>query len=119
MPTPKNPFESSVLVINHEGMGQADAGLQTRLIATYLKLLIENEYLPNSVCFYTNGVKLVIEGSPVLEELAALEQKGVRLIVCSTCLGYLGLSDKVKVGIVGGMTDILSAQAMAEKVITL
>jgi hypothetical protein len=43
----------------------------------------------------------------------------VRLIVCSTCLNYFGLTDKVKVGIVGGMADILEAQVRAEKVITL
>jgi hypothetical protein len=43
----------------------------------------------------------------------------VRLIVCSTCLDYFNLTDKVQVGIVGGMTDIIEAQAKAEKVITL
>jgi sulfur relay (sulfurtransferase) complex TusBCD TusD component (DsrE family) len=60
-----------------------------------------------------------VEGSPVLEQLHALEGKGVRLIICSTCLNYFGLQDKVKVGIVGGMADILEAQLRADKVITL
>lgn len=60
-----------------------------------------------------------MEGSPVLEQLHALEGKGVRLIICSTCLNYFGLQDKVKVGIVGGMADILEAQLRADKVITL
>jgi len=55
----------------------------------------------------------------VLGQLKALEEKGVRLIVCSTCLEYFNLVDKVKVGIVGGMTDIIEAQMKAEKVITL
>lgn len=45
--------------------------------------------------------------------------KGVRLIICSTCLNYLNLTDKVQVGIVGGMTDIIEAQRRADKVITL
>ncbi|MGE5378982.1 MAG: DsrE family protein [Bacteroidota bacterium] len=43
----------------------------------------------------------------------------MRLICCSTCLDYFGLSEKVKVGIVGGMGDIIEAQAKAEKVITI
>jgi hypothetical protein len=51
--------------------------------------------------------------------LAALERKGVRLVICSTCLGYFGLTESVHVGVVGGMGDILAAQAGAEKVITL
>jgi hypothetical protein len=54
-----------------------------------------------------------------LQQLRALESKGVRLIVCSTCLEYYKLTDKVKIGIVGGMTDIIEAQVKAEKVITL
>jgi hypothetical protein len=41
------------------------------------------------------------------------------LIVCSTCLNYFNLTDKVQVGIVGGMGDILEAQIKADKVITL
>jgi hypothetical protein len=48
-----------------------------------------------------------------------LSEKGVYLIVCSTCLGYFNLRDKVQVGIVGGMHDILEAQMRADKVITL
>jgi sulfur relay (sulfurtransferase) complex TusBCD TusD component (DsrE family) len=55
----------------------------------------------------------------VLDQLAVLEKKGVRLIVCSTCLNYFGLMDKVKTGIAGGMADILEAQLIAGKVITL
>ena len=62
---------------------------------------------------------MVVEGSPVLDLLRALEAKGVRLIICSTCLQYYGLTEKVAVGIVGGMSDILLAQWMASKVITL
>ncbi len=48
-----------------------------------------------------------------------MEQEGVRLIICSTCLDYFGLTDKVRVGIVGGMPDIIEAQGKAGKVITL
>jgi sulfur relay (sulfurtransferase) complex TusBCD TusD component (DsrE family) len=60
-----------------------------------------------------------VEGSPALAQLAALDQKGVRLVICSTCLNYFGLAESVRVGIIGGMGDILTAQAQAEKVITL
>ncbi|HSQ38875.1 MAG TPA: DsrE family protein, partial [Anaerolineales bacterium] len=63
--------------------------------------------------------RLVCEGSPVLDSLRALEARHARLIVCSTCLAYLNLADKVQVGIVGGMGDILEAQTKADKVITL
>ena len=67
----------------------------------------------------TEGVRLMTEESPVIERLQALEAKNVRLIVCSTCLNYYDLAEKVKIGIVGGMGDILAAQWSAGKVITL
>jgi hypothetical protein len=112
-------FVNTVLLITREGMGSAPTALQHKLLDTYLKLLLENESFPAAICFYTEGVKLVVEGSPFLEPLSRIEKKGVRLIVCSTCLNYFGLAEKVRVGIVGGMADILEAQSKAAKVITL
>jgi hypothetical protein len=108
-----------VILIPRNGMGEAEQTLQQKLIGTYLKLLDENNILPGALCFYTEGVYLAVEGSPVLESLQSLERKGVRLILCSTCLNYFHLTDQVRVGIVGGMGDILEAQRMAAKVITL
>ena len=113
------PDSETVLLITRNGMGDAEPELQKKLITTYLKLLDENDTLPAAICFYANGVRLVVEGSPVLEPLKSLEAKGVRLILCSTCLNYYNLADQVQVGIVGGMTDILEAQRRASKVISL
>ena len=115
----KLSFSNMIILITREGMGSADTALQHKLLDTYLKLLIESNSLPAAICFYTDGVKLVVEGSPLVERLSEIEQKGVRLIICSTCLNYFGLSEKVRVGIVGGMSDILEAQSKASKVITL
>jgi hypothetical protein len=113
------PDSDTVILITRNGMGEAEQTLQQKLISTYLKLLDEHDMLPGAICFYTEGVHLVVEGSPVLETLLSLEKKGVRLILCSTCLNYFNLIDRVKVGIVGGMGDILEAQRRAGKVITL
>jgi len=110
---------STVILINSDGMGRGDPELQHKLISTYLKLLIENKYLPIAICFYTEGIRLVVEGSSVLEQLRFLEQAGVRLVICGTCLNHYQLEGKVQVGIVGGMNDILEYQWRADKVITL
>ena len=110
---------STVIVVTSNGMGRAEEALQHQLLTVYLKMLTENEFLPGAICFYSDGVKMVVEGSPVLELLRVLESKGVRLIICITCLKYLNLEEKVAVGIVGGMHDIMLAQWMADKVITL
>ena len=109
----------TVIQINHQGMGQANVELQQKLIGTYLRLLNDHNYLPEVISFYADGVKLAAEDSSIIDILMELEIKGVRLIICSTCLNYFGLKDKVKVGIVGGMTDIIEAQWRGKKVITL
>ena len=112
--------QKSILIqVIRDGMGVADQALQHTLLRKYLLLLQENNTLPAAICFYTSGVKMVVEGSPVLDVLKSLEAHGVRLIVCKTCLDYYGLVEKVRVGIVGGMGDIITAQSLADKVITL
>jgi hypothetical protein len=117
--TDKSTFDNTVIMITREGMGHADTALQKKLLDTYLRLLLEDGTLPAAICFYTDGVKLVVEGSPHLERLSQIERAGARLIICSTCLDYFGLTEKVRVGIVGGMPDIIAAQGRAAKVINI
>ena len=112
-------MKDAVILVTNNGMGKADLPLQQKLMGKYLELLAQHTDLPAAICFYTEGVKLVIDDSPVLGQLKALEDKGVRLIICSTCLDYFNLNHRVKIGIVGGMSDIIEAQIKAEKVITL
>ena len=113
------PLDPTVLVFTRNGLGYGAPELQLKLAGTYLRLLLEAETVPSVVCFYTEGVNLVVSGSPMLEPLLALEARGVRLVVCSTCLAHYGLTDSVRVGIVGGMPDILEAQRQPEKVISV
>jgi hypothetical protein len=112
-------MRDTVILVTSFGMGKADEKLQVMLIEKYFELLLQNGSLPSAICFYAEGAKMVCEGSPVLEQLRALDSNNVRLIVCSTCLNYYALTDKVQVGIIGGMGDIIEAQMQAEKVITI
>lgn len=112
-------MKNAVILVTRMGMGSGDAALQMKLITTYVKLLLENDTLPGAICFYTDGVRLVVEGSPILEPLKELEARGVHLVLCRTCLEHYGLLDQVGVGVVGGMGDIVAAQAMASKVVTI
>ena len=111
--------KDTVILVTRNGMGSGDAALQLKLMGTWLNLLLEEGNLPSAICFYTDGVRLAVEGSPVLDELKALEAAGVRLILCTTCLNTYGLTDLVRVGIVGGMSDIITAMFSADKVISI
>lgn len=109
-----------VIVFKSQGLGMTDEQpLKEKLAKSYLNLLLEMDPLPAAICFYTDGVRLTCEGSPVLDELKALEAKGIRLILCQTCLNAFDLADKVEVGVVGGMGDIITAMWQADSVITV
>ena len=112
-------FSDTLVMVTNDGMGHADPELGRKLFVKYLELLDANGSPPGVIAFYTRGVLLVAEGSPAIEPLRALERRGVRLIVCKTCVDWVGLADQLRVGIVGGMGDILAAQVMARKVVTL
>ena len=110
---------STVLLAPREGLGSGGPGLQLALMGKYLGLLLAGGLTPRALCFYTEGVHLVCEGSPVLEALRALESLGCQLLVCTTCLEFYGLKDRQRVGTACAMPDILGAQLEAAKVITL
>jgi hypothetical protein len=109
----------TVMVFTVNGMGNAEPELRLKLAKIFLGLLASGGMPGGKICFYTEGVKLACEGSPVLDELGSLRRAGVELVLCKTCLDYFGLASKVKVGVVGGMPDIIEAMNAARKVITL
>jgi len=108
-----------VILITNSGLGNGEKGLREKMMGVFLSTLNTFPQLPGKILFYTDGVKLVVEGAPVIGELKALEEKGVHLIACGTCLDYFGLKDKVAVGEVGGMAAILEAMMEAEKVLSV
>jgi sulfur relay (sulfurtransferase) complex TusBCD TusD component (DsrE family) len=108
---------SMVVAFTRFGMGNGPQELQTLLAGKFLKLILQSGKLPVAILFYTDGVKLTCPGSPVLDDLQALEQKGVRLVLCQTCLEFYGLQPVV--GVVGGMGDIIEAMQKADQVISL
>jgi len=110
---------TTVLLVPRDGLGSGERELQHALLGKYLTLLLAGGLTPAALCFYTEGVHLVCDGSPVLDSLRALEQRGCRLLVCTTCLRFYGLEDQLRVGTACGMPDILNAQIEAAKVITI
>lgn len=112
-------FTNTLIQITQSGMGIGSQELGINLISNYLKL-INNEIIPPKfIALYNEGVKLVCEGSPVIEHFNILEKKGVKIIVCTTCLRYYNLFEKIEVGIACTMMDIISLQNVANKVINL
>ncbi|WP_319481634.1 DsrE family protein [uncultured Draconibacterium sp.] len=114
-----NSFKNTLIQITHNGMGSGNEELGQLLVINYLTLLCEEEEVPKVITFYNEGVKLICSGSESLEPLKQLDEKGVKLVACKTCLHHFQLLEKVEVGIAGTMVDILHFHKVAEKVVNL
>ena len=101
-----------IFLIQSEGLGRGDEQLGSMLIASFLRLLGENEDKPGSLIFWNAGVRLLCQGSQVLEHLKRLEEQGVELLACTTCLEYFELMDKLAVG--KPTTMVKSIQSMLD-----
>ena len=108
----------TVVVVNSEGMGHGDAVLGARILQTLLNKISALHEL-ETLLFYNAGVKLLAEGSSMLPVLAVIEDNGVELIACGTCVDHFDLREKIRVGRVGSGDDVLAEMDRAEKVITL
>lgn len=75
--------------------------------------------MDGTILFFNSGVKLVVEGSPVLEDLRNLCGQGVEILACGTCLGYYELKEKIAVGEVSNMYNIAETMLRAGKVVGL
>lgn len=99
-------------------MGRGEATeLGQVLIRSFFHTLLEIERRPDVIVFYNTGVRLVVEGSPILEDLRALSEQGVQILACGTCLGYFDLKDRVAVGTVSNMYTIAETLLGAGRVV--
>ena len=108
-----------VLVVSADVMGRGVAELGNILIRGFFHTLGEVEPRPETIIFFNSGVKLACQGSPVLEDLHALEADGIEMLVCGTCLNYFELTDQIAAGQVSNMYDIAEAMLGAGKVVHL
>ena len=111
--------EKILLFIASEVLGNGERQLGLGLMKNFIATLPE---LGNSlwrIVLVNSGVKLAVQGSPVLSELQQLEQAGVSLLVCGTCLNFYNLLEEKQVGQTTNMLDIMTSLAHAGKIINL
>ena len=108
-----------VLAIPDESMGRGEPELGQILVRGFFHTLGEIEPLPGTIIFFNSGVRLVVEGSPVLEDLLSLRDKGIEILACGTCLDYCGLKERIAVGEVSNMYTIAETLLRAGRVVSL
>ncbi|MDM7999717.1 MAG: sulfurtransferase-like selenium metabolism protein YedF [Dehalococcoidia bacterium] len=112
-------FEPTVLLIGSSTVGRGDDELGSVLMRSLLHTLVESDIKPHKIIFMNSGVKLVVRGSEVLDDLRALEKESVEILACGTCLGHFGLKDAVEAGRISNMYEITLALMKATKVVSI
>lgn len=108
----------TIISIGHDGMGHGDPDLGRRILGTFLKKSVQIQDL-SAITFHNSGVRLVAPDSPVLIELTQLHERGIELKPCRTCLEHYGLLERIAVGDVSTMDEIVAEWSRAGKVIAL
>ncbi len=107
-----------VYVISSDCMGRGSEELGWALLQTYVSTIAEISPLPSHILLYNGGVRLSSSDGKALEALQALEEKGVTVWICGTCLEFFKLEDQRQVGSITNMYDIMNTMAMAAKVVS-
>jgi selenium metabolism protein YedF len=99
--------EEYVVLISRDTFGSGKEELGKLLLRNYVYALQEAGKLPATMLFVNSGVFLATQGSDFLDALKKLEALGVEVLSCGTCLDYYNLKDKLGVGKVTNMYEIV------------
>jgi len=110
--------DSMVYVISSDSMGRGSDELGWALLQTYIQTIEQVDPLPTKIIFYNSGVKLVAGQSGALDALVSLQQKGVEILACGTCLDFFQLKSEIKIGHISNMHEIMTAMSEAGKVVS-
>ncbi len=108
-----------MVMVATDRMGYGDDELGAKLMVSFLKTLKEMGGALWRLVFVNNGVKMTISESEVLPVLKELEDEGVYILVCGTCLTHFKLLEKKMVGETTNMLDIVTAMQLADKVVNI
>jgi selenium metabolism protein YedF len=108
-----------LVFITRDVIGQGDDELGSKLMGNFLATLPELGDALWRIILVNGAVKLSTASHPAMASLKKLEESGVSILVCGTCLEFFGLMGEKALGQVTNMLDVVTSQDVADKVITI
>lgn len=109
--------KSYIVIFSSERMGEGNEDLGLMLTKSFITTLLESDSLPTEILFYNSGVKLAVDDSFVIEELKKLENSGVKLLLCGTCINFYNLKSEINIGTVSNMYEMSEVMMRSKKII--
>lgn len=106
-----------LVVLSGNTMGSGDERLGKALMKAFVFALTKQDVLPETILCYNTGAYLTTEGADTLEDLKLLESEGVTILTCGTCLDFYGLKEKLAVGGITNMYEIVQRMESAQTIV--
>ena len=117
-PRPQGKARLAVLVAG-KTLGREDKELGEVLIKGFMGTLSKLGTPPAVLALMNEGVKLALPDASTCDHLKDLERAGTKILVCGTCTNHFGVTERVGVGTVSNMFEILEAVTGADKVLSV
>jgi intracellular sulfur oxidation DsrE/DsrF family protein len=111
-------MKNKVILLSSDQLGNGEPELGEGLLETFFTLLKQNDELPVAVFCMNRGVFTLTERSFVSLQLKELEERGLEVLACKTCVDYYELNDKLIAGKISGMAQFIELASKYE-VLTL
>lgn len=95
------------ILVAHDILGGNDKELGEVLMKAFLGCISKLSHQPAVIAFMNEGVKLVLPESSACEYIKELEKAGTKILVCGTCTTHFNITDKIAVGTVSNMFEIM------------
>jgi len=107
-----------VVFVGNNCMGRGDDVLGEKLMRGFLRTWLDVEPLPWRMIFINAGVRLTTIDDEAVDAVALLEEKGVEILSCGTCLQHFGYEDRLRVGKATNMYEVIDSLRIAGKVVS-
>lgn len=106
-----------IIAFTSDKMGDGDQELGHLLMSNFIKAIKDLDVLPSGMVFYNKGVTLGADDSPVIDQLKEIERMGVTMLLCATCVKFYSLEEKIKIGTLSNMFEIVQVMSLAGNIV--
>ncbi|HEY2420722.1 MAG TPA: DsrE family protein [Neobacillus sp.] len=107
-------MKNKVILVSSKQLGSGDQQLGETILETYFTLLKQQDELPIAVFCMNSGVLTMTGDSFISVHLKEMEEKGVKILACKTCVDHYGIEEQLTVGKVSGMAHFIELSAKYE-----
>lgn len=104
-------MENKVILLQSDRIGDESGGLGATVLETFLTVLKSEGHLPVAIFCMNRAVLTLTADSLCSLKLAELEEAGVKVLACKTCVDHYGVEDQLVCGKISGMSTFVELAA--------